>query len=54
MPIYEYQDTVGPIAQTVRDAALALQVMAGEFGHRIETRLSLNVSDRKRPSGRGN
>lgn len=31
MPIYKYQDTVGPIVQTVRDAALILQIMAGEL-----------------------
>lgn len=30
MPIYKYQDTVGPIVQTVRDAALLLQAIAGE------------------------
>lgn len=29
MPIYQYQDTVGPVAQTVRDAALILQTIAG-------------------------
>lgn len=31
IPIYKYQDTVGPIVQTVKDAALLLQVMAGEL-----------------------
>lgn len=33
MPIYKYQDTVGPIVQTVRDAALLLQAMAGKLRH---------------------
>lgn len=31
MPIYKFQDTVGPMVQTVRDAALILQIMAGKL-----------------------
>lgn len=31
IPIYKYQDTVGPIVQSVRDAAIILQIIAGKL-----------------------